>query len=227
VLVAGLALMVTMSWRAAGHLPSTVTLTGTGRGGRDQHLPRLLLLTLMPALTLLIGVAGLSMQRIRRRVAARLNLPLWRDDVTHRRAMDTGLGVLVPVFLALHLVWLRAAEHVPWTGLGFVAASVAVVLIGIGNAWPKRAPSLPQAIREQLTVPGARLADAVIEGERRALWPTGVAMVVAGLVALALAWPTPQGSLGVSLVAGAGFGLVPVAVAWRSLTAPGPANPRP
>jgi hypothetical protein len=150
VLVAGLALMVALSWRAAGRLPSTVTFVGAGRGGRDQHLPRLLVLTLMPALALLIGVVGLSMQRVRRSVAARLNLPPWRDDVTHRRATDVGLGVLVPVLLALHLVWLRAAEGAPWAGLGFVAAAVAVVLIGVGNAWPKRAPALPEAVREDV-----------------------------------------------------------------------------
>ena len=201
VLAAGLALMTTLSWRSAGGLPDPVVFAGAGRDGADTQTPRLLVLTVMPLVAVVVGAVGLAAQRIRRRTAAVLRIPLWRDDRTHRRSIDVGLGVLTPVFLAVHLAMLRAAEGRLESGPAWIAAAVALVVVVGGNVWPKQAPALPDPVRARLGSRTQEQVDRALEVQRRRLRPAGIAMVLLGLVALACAWSVPPVSLALSLLA--------------------------
>jgi hypothetical protein len=215
VLAAGLALMTTLSWRAAAGLPDPVIFAGGGRDGADTQAPRLLVLTVMPLLALTIGGVGLAAQRLRRRAAALLKVPLWRDDRTHRRSIDLALGILTPVLAAVHLTMLRAAEDRLESGPGWLAAAVALVVIVIGNIWPKQAPALPDLLRTRLSSPTRDKVDRALETQRRHLRSTGIAMVLVGLVALACAWSVPPISLALSLLAVLVMGAVPLVTVVR------------
>jgi hypothetical protein len=85
-----------------------VVFAGAGRDGADTQAPRLLALIVLPVLALAVGGVGLVAQRVRRRAASMLKVPLWRDDRTHRRSVDLALGIVSPVFVAVHLTMLRA-----------------------------------------------------------------------------------------------------------------------
>jgi hypothetical protein len=215
-LVAGLVLMAALSWRAAARLPDPVIFAGAGRDGADAQAPRLLVLTVMPLLTLVIGTVGLAAQRMRRAVASALRVPLWRDDRTHRRAADLALGILTPVLAALHLTMLRAAEGDLESGLSWIAGAVALVVIAIGNVWPKQVPVVPELIRSGLRPRTLQRLDQASEDQRRRLRPTGLVMMLIGLIALGFAGPAPQVSLGISVLAVLVMGAVPLATALRA-----------
>jgi K+ transporter len=153
----------------------------------------------------------LAAQRIRRGVAATLKVPLWRDDRTHRRSAGLALGILTPVFVAVHLTMLRAAEGRLESGLGWAAAAVALVVVVVGNIWPKQAPALPDLLRARLSPRSQERVDQALEAQRRRLRPTGVAMVLLGLLALACAWSVPPVSLAISLLAVLVMGAIPLA----------------
>ena len=216
VLAAGLALMTTLSWRTAAGLPDPVVFAGAGRDGADTQAPRLLVLTVMPLLALAIGGVGLAAQRIRRRAASMLKVPLWRDDRTHRRSIDLALGILTPVFVAVHLTMLRAAEGRLESGPGWLAAAVALVVVVIGNIWPKQAPAVPSLLGGRLSSGTRERVDQALEAQRRRLRPTGIAMVLLGLVALACAWSVPPVSLTLSLTAILVMGAVPLITVVRA-----------
>lgn len=215
-LALGVALMAVLSWRSATELPDPVVFAGAGRDGADTRAPRLLVLILMPLLTLLIGGVALTAQRLRRIVSARLEVPLWRDDRTHRRSVDVGLGVLTPVLLAVHLVMLRGAEGRLESGLSWLAAAVALVVVVIGNVWPKQVPALPDPLRAALDQPTQQGIDRALEAQRGRLRATGITMMLLGLVALAGAWAFPQVSLAISLLAVLVMGVVPLATLLRA-----------
>jgi hypothetical protein len=215
VLAAGLALMTTLSWRTAAGLPDPVVFAGAGRDGADTQAPRLLVLTVMPLLALAIGGVGLAAQRIRRRTASVLKVPLWRDDRTHRRSIDLALGILTPVFVAVHLTMLRAAEGRLEAGLGWLAAAVALVVVVIGNIWPKQSPAVPDLLRARLGSGTQERVERALEAQRRRLRSTGIAMMLVGLAALACAWSFPPVSLALSLLAVLVMGAVPLVTAVR------------
>lgn len=219
VLATGLALMGALSLRATGRLPDPVRFVGTGRNGADQQAPRVLVLAGIPLLTLAISTVLLLSQWIRRATASMLGVTPWRDERTHRRNANLGLGLLVPVLLALHVLVLQAATGDMEPGLGFVAAAVALVMVVGGNMWPKRALDLWQPLRARLDAQQRYQLEQGLEAQRRALRPTGIAMVMLGLVALALSWLAPLVSLGVSLTVVATIGVVLLATAGRSVAA--------
>jgi hypothetical protein len=216
VLAAGLALMATLSWRTAGGLPDPVVFAGAGRDGADTRAPRLLVLTALPLLALVVGAVGLAAQRIRRRTASMLGIPLWRDDRAHRRSIDVALGILTPVFLAVHLTMLRAAEGRLESGPEWIAAAVALVVVVIGNIWPKQAPAVPDLLRARLSPGTQDRVDQALEAQRRRLRPTGLAMMLLGLAALACAWSVPPVSLALSLLAVLVMGAVPLITLVRA-----------
>jgi hypothetical protein len=215
VLAAGLALMTTLSWRTAAGLPDPVIFAGAGRDGADTQAPRLLVLTVLPLLALAVGGVGLAAQRIRRRAASLLKVPLWRDDRTHRSSIDLALGILTPVLVAAHLTMLRAAEGRLESGPGWLAAAVALVVVVIGNIWPKQTPAVPDLLRARLSSRTQEQVDRALEAQRRRLRSTGIAMVLVGLVALACAWSVPPVSLALSLLAILVMGAVPLVTVVR------------
>lgn len=199
VLAAGLAIMAALSWQAAGRLPDPVTLVGAGRGGADQHASKALVLGGFPLSAVAIGLVLLITPK------------LWRDDRTHRKARDLGLGILTPVLVSGHLLLLRAADGQIASALGYLAAAVALVVVVIGNVWPKQVLRLPAVLRG----PGV---EAALEAQRRRLRPTGIAMMLLGLVAIAAAWPAPMVSMAVSMAAVLVMAAVPIVTVWWSVT---------
>jgi hypothetical protein len=197
VAVAGVALMAALSWQTAGRLPDPVTFTGTGRDGADQQAPKAFVLSIMPLLTLTLGAVLLSAQRMRRATASTLGIPMWRDEQTHRRAVNLGVGVLIPVLLALHVFTLWAAQGDTGLGMTFVAAAVALLITLAGNVWPKQKLALPDHVR---TAVDSRVDD-MLEAHRRKVRPIGVAIMLIGLLALASSWLSPLISLSLSFVA--------------------------
>ncbi|SDS88395.1 hypothetical protein [Actinoplanes derwentensis] len=217
VLVAGLAVMAALSWQAAGHLPDPVTLAGAGKDGTDQHASKALVLSGFPLLTAAIGVLSLAVQRL----PGAAFLTLGRDDRTHRKAVDLALGVVTPVLLSIHLLLLRAADGQIGSALGYVAAAVALVVIVVGNAWPKQAPAVPEALDGKICDPVRRGLDTALEAQRRKLRPTGITMLLLGLVAIVVAWPAPMVSLAVSMAAVLVMAMVPLVTVWWSVMRPG------
>ncbi|GAA1595227.1 hypothetical protein [Actinoplanes couchii] len=221
VLGVGLALMAGLSWQAAGDLPDPVILAGAGKNGADQQAPKMLVLIGAPLLSLVLTVVLLAAQRFRRLTAATLKVPLWRDDRTHRRAVSLVLGVLTPVFLGLHLMLLRAAVGEIESTLGYLAAAVAIVVVVVGNIWPKQAPAVPGMLRARLD-PGTRQRwDDAVEAQRRNLRPAGIVMVVLGLVALACSWSVPMVSFGLSMAAILAMAAITFGTFWRSVAGSG------
>ncbi|BEL05006.1 hypothetical protein Q0Z83_031970 [Actinoplanes sichuanensis] len=216
VLVVGLVLMAVLSWQVAGSLSGSVTFVGTGPDGADQHAPKSLVLSGMPLLTLVIAAVLLASHRLRRFTADAVKVSPWRDDRTHRKAVDLALGVLVPVLLGLHLVVLRAADGRAGAGVGYLAAAVAFVVIGVGNFWPKQVPVVPAVLAARLDATTRQGLQDGLEAQRRNLRPAGVVMVLLGLVALACSWLVPMVSLGVSFSAVLAVAGIVSATAWRS-----------
>ncbi|WP_430781892.1 hypothetical protein [Actinoplanes sp. G11-F43] len=219
VLATGLALMTALSWQAAGHLADPVLLAGTGKGGADQHAPKALVLAGLPVLTAALAVLLLLGQRLRRFTAGKLGIAEWRDDRTHRKGVDLALGVVVPVLAAVHLTLLRAAEGELGPALGYVAAAVALVVVIVGNVWPKQAPAVPEFLAAHLSPRARHGVDTALEAQRRNLRPAGVAMVLLGLVALVSAWFAPGLSLALSMIAILVMGAIPLVTAVRSVRA--------
>ena len=222
VLVIGLAVMTGLSWQVAGSLPDPVTLVGTGKHGADQHAPKWLVLGGMPLLSLTIAVVLLAAQRLRRFTATTFKVPLWRDDRSHRRAVDLALGVLIPVLLSLHLMVLRAAEGRVGTTLGHLAAAVAILVVVVGNFWPKQAPAVPDVLGTRLDPRTRQRWDEALEAQRRTLRATGVIMVALGLAALACSWSVPMVSFGISLSAIIAMAGISWGAAWRTVASTRP-----
>lgn len=214
VAVAGLVAMLAMSAATWGQLPAVVTLVGGGKDGADAHIPRLVLVGLMPVLLAFLSVVALLAQRLRRRAAAALAAPMWRTDANHTRSASTALSLLTPVVAALHVLFLRFAVGDERTGMVAVAVAVALVIGLIGNALPStpidRAQTRALRLEELPSLDRAVLA--VRRGQRRA----GPVVVVLALVAMVLAFVAPLASLAFSVGAVVAMGVVTAGVAARS-----------
>ncbi|MBX9245816.1 hypothetical protein ICW40_13490 [Actinotalea ferrariae] len=214
VAVAGLGLMLALSAATWGRLPAVVTLVGGGKDGADAHIARLVLVTLMPVLLVLLSVLLLLAQRLRRRTAAALAVPMWRTDANHARSVTTALSLLTPVVAALHVLLLRFAVGDERTGMVVLAVAVALVVGLIANALPGTPVDLAQSralrLEERPSLDHAVLA--VRRGQRQA----GPVVVVLALVAMALAFVAPPVSLTVSVVAVVAMAAVTGVVAVRS-----------
>lgn len=217
VLVAGLALMTGLSWQVAGSLPDPVTLAGTGQHGANQLAPKMLVLGGIPLLSLTIAAVLLTAQRLRRIAATRLDVALWRDDRSRRKAVSLALGVLTPVLLSLHLMVLRAAEGRVDTMPGNLAAAVAVVVVAIGNFWPKQVPGLPGFLGSHPDRETRQRWEEALEAQRRTLRPAGIVTVLLGLGALACSWALPMVSLGICMLAVVAMAGISWGTVWRSL----------
>ena len=113
---------------------------------------------------------------------------------------------------------LQAAEGHIGSGLGYVAAAVALLIVIVGNAWPKQAPAAPELVRAKLDPHVQQRLDSGMEEQRRNLRPTGIAMMLLGLLALACSWLAPSISLGISLLGVLLMGGVLLMTTWRSAT---------
>ncbi|MCC2333843.1 hypothetical protein [Cellulomonas wangsupingiae] len=211
----GLVAMAGLSAYVWGRLPWVLTLEGGGQDGADAHVPKLVLVALLPLVLLGIGGVLLLAQRARVRVAKAASVPLWRTAETDRRSVDTALSILTPVVVALHVFFLSFASGDERTGRVVVAAVLALVAIVIGNALPKvpvpdAAASRAMRLDERPTLD--RLLMAARRGQRRA----GAVVVVLGLLALVLAFVDPTVSLGVSVLAVVAMGGVTGVVVLRT-----------
>lgn len=86
------------------------------------------------------------------------------------------------------------------------------------NAWPKQVPAVPDGFRSTFGAEAQQRLDDGLEAQRQNLRPTGILMVLLGLVALACSWPVPRISLGVSLLAVVVHASVLLATLGRSAT---------